>query len=159
MMKALILGLFLATWLSPSIAGQALKPFDTQSMDEILQNRQGQAFVMVLWSIDCPPCIQELAQIRQLRKRFSHISLVLVSTDDIRHANEIQQLLAEHQLEQMDNWVFANPMPERLRYLIDPAWYGELPRSYFYQTSHKRQAHSGRLNYEILQAWLNNQPR
>ena len=158
-MKALTLGFFLATWLSSSIAAPTLKPFDTQSLDEILQHRQGQAFVLMLWSIDCPPCIQELAQIQQLRQQFSSNSLVLVSTDDIGHADEIQRLLTQHQLEHMDNWVFANPMPERLRYRIDPAWYGELPRSYFYQASHQRQPHSGRLTNEMLKGWLDNHPR
>ena len=158
-MKALTLGLLLSTWLSSSIAAPALKPFDSESLDQILQQREGQAFVLVLWSIDCPPCIKELAQIQQLREQFSATNLVLVATDDIGYADEVQQLLAAHQLEQMDNWVFANPMPERLRFRIDPSWYGELPRSYFYQASHQRLAHSGRLSNEMLQGWLNKQPR
>ncbi len=157
-MKILSLGLLLTVWLSSSIAAPALKAFDTESLDRILQEREGQPFVLVLWSIDCPPCIKELGQIQQLRQQFSANNLVLVSTDDIGYADEVQQLLAAHQLEQMDNWVFANPMPERLRYRIDPAWYGELPRSYFYQASHQRQAHSGRLSNEMLRSWLNNQP-
>ena len=76
---------------------------------------------------------------------------------EIQNIDEIQQLIEEHQLEAMDNWIFSDSMPERLRYVIDPSWYGELPRAYFYDASHQRRAHSGLLKQEMLQSWLTSQ--
>ena len=35
-------------------------------------------------------------------------------------------------LGKVEQWVFADPMPERLRFEIDRRWYGELPRTHFY---------------------------
>ena len=108
----------------------------------------------MLWSIDCPPCLKELSQLQQFRHQFSSSGLVLVSTDDAQDANSVQQVLKDFQLEKMDNWIFSESMPERLRYVVDPAWYGELPRAYFYQASHQRKAHSGSLKKITLDKWL-----
>ncbi len=61
-------------------------------------------------------------------------------------------------LDAADNWIFADPMPERLRYRVDPNWFGELPRAYLYTDDHQRTAHSGILSEADLQQWLQNQP-
>ena len=42
----------------------------------------------------------------------------------------------------------------KLRYGIDPSWFGELPRSYFYDAAHNRLPHSGALNEDHIEAWL-----
>ena len=44
--------------------------------------------------------------------------------------------------------------PEKLRYVIDQDWYGELPRSYYYDADHQRSSHSGTLSQQQLSAWL-----
>ena len=53
--------------------------------------------------------------------------------------------------------MFAEAVPERLRYAIDPAWGGELPRSYLFDAAHRRQAHSGLLDEAQLKDWLKRQ--
>jgi len=45
-------------------------------------------------------------------------------------------------------------MPDKLRFYIDPGWYGELPRSYFYDAAQQRSGHSGALTRAQLQDWL-----
>lgn len=148
------LGLILLISCSISMADTNLKPFQSDSLDKIVKDRNGQGFIMVLWSIDCPPCFKELSQLQQLRDQFPKGSLVLIATDGEEHADSVQKVLKEFQLDQMDNWVFADTTPERLRYVIDSSWYGELPRAYIYEESHKRHAHSGNLSGEKLQQWL-----
>lgn len=146
----------LALWFLVSIghADSTLKPFNTDSLKTITDSRPEIPFLMILWSVDCPPCIKELSQLQQLRDQFSTKSLVLVSTDDAYMADEVARVLSSFQLDQKDNWIFAASLPERLRYAIDPGWYGELPRAYFYQPPEQRRAHSGSLNQSVLQQWL-----
>ena len=56
----------------------------------------------------------------------------------------------------LDN--LGNPVLSRVeRYAIDPAWRGELPRSYLFDAAHKRAAHSGLMNETQLRDWLKRQ--
>ena len=90
----------------------------------------------------------------KLRKEYPDFNLVLVATDDIARSAEVQAFLLERGLAQVESWMFAEPNPQRLRYEIDSGWYGELPRSYFYDARHERLGVSGALNSEQIQAWL-----
>ena len=145
-----------------SVADTKLKAFHPSSPKQIENAREGQAFIAILWSIDCPPCFKELALLQELteqlkgelKERFSKVNVVLIATDDEQYRESVNKTLVEFQLENMDNWIFANSSPERLRYSIDPSWYGELPRAYFYDKSHQRYSHSGSLSKQQLQKWL-----
>jgi len=137
-----------------STPDEDLKPFMAESMTEIIQHKDQQPFILILWSIDCPPCMKELSLLQSLKDEFTTNQVVLVSTDDQDSSAYVQQILVDHQLNEWDNWIFADALSERLRYIIDPDWYGELPRSYFYNNEHQRNAHSGLLNEMVLKAWL-----
>ncbi len=154
MIYKLAMALLLALWLSISIAGAEIKAFQADSMTEITGTRNGRPFILILWSTDCPSCLKELGHLQQLRNRLSGADIVLVATDGQQHAAAVQQILSDWQLERMDNWNFAGSMPERLRYAIDPGWYGELPRAYFYNAAHQRLARSGVLSAQMLQQWI-----
>ena len=57
-------------------------------------------------------------------------------------------------LKDKESWMFADSFVERLRSSIDPNWYGELPRSYYFDSNHRMQSHSGIVSEELLQAWF-----
>jgi len=129
--------------------------FTQDSYKELLANNDN-AFIMVLWSLDCPPCIEELSMLGDVYHKTDNLNLVLVSTDSLSRMAEINQQLIASGLSAIDSWVFDSiPIP-RLRYSIDPGWYGELPRSYFFTKNHSRKALSGRLNAEQIMSWLKN---
>jgi|GEM_PF-328181 len=131
-----------------------LKAFRASSIDQITTKRAGQAFIMVLWSIDCPPCLKEFEYYQALKNQFTETNIVLISTDSPDDSALIKQVLIDHQLQTIDSWIFSDSLPERLRYKIDPNWYGELPRTYFYDADHQRKAHSGMVSQAQLQQWL-----
>ena len=137
-----------------TLAKGSFKAFERDSLLGIEQARQGQAFVVVLWSIDCPPCLHELKLLSQLRDSGLETRLILVSTDGADYRNDLEKLIEHEQLSGYEHWLFNDALPERLRYSIDPAWYGELPRAYFYDEQGKRTARSGMLTEEILMAWM-----
>ncbi|MFT6906685.1 MAG: thiol-disulfide isomerase/thioredoxin [Oleiphilaceae bacterium] len=135
-----------------------LKPFNKNSLGQIIAARQDQAFIMVLWSIDCPPCLKELEHFQVLKAQFTDTNFLLISTDSPDNSAAIVQVLVDNKLQNIESWVFSDSLPERLRYKIDPNWYGELPRTYFYEANHTRMAHSGMLTKAQLQQWLTKHP-
>ena len=54
-------------------------------------------------------------------------------------------MLEKHHLNDVENWVFADANSQKLRFEIDPSWYGELPRTYFFDSAHNRNGNSGLL--------------
>jgi len=141
--------------LAPLAAAEMkLSDFKVESYKKIVARYQGSSFLMVLWSVDCPPCIEELSILGKFHQLHPEANLVMISTDDKYHKNDIQQLMHEHSLDDIQQWVFSGVPLQAIRYAIDPTWYGELPRSYFHHKQHKRQVKSGRLGEDILFAWI-----
>lgn len=154
MRTRLVLILFLALPLLPATVSADLKFFSRDSLAQITESRTGQPFLLVLWSIDCPPCIKELSHLQKLRHQFRQDELVLISTDGPANREAVEQTLAEFDLNRFENRIFAHSFAERLRYRIDPDWFGELPRSYRYDAGHRRTGSSGALTPETLRQWL-----
>jgi thiol-disulfide isomerase/thioredoxin len=135
-------------------AAASLRAFETESLDKIRAAYAGKPFLLVLWSLDCPPCRKELALLSAVKKRHPDFHLVLVSTDAAEQSEQVGSVLAKHRLAITDAWLFSETSAERLRYAIDPSWYGEMPRSYFYDPAHNRVGVSGALKAEQIENWL-----
>jgi len=90
----------------------------------------------------------------QLRQQQPGFDVVLISTDQEVDHQLLQSVLLQHQLQYVDSWVFGDESSVRIRFEIDPAWYGELPRSYLFDRQHRRQAISGLLSGNVLASWL-----
>ncbi len=132
-----------------AVAEQQIKNFTSGSYEQIAKQYQDQPFVMVLWSLDCPPCYKELELLANERKRYD-FNLVLISTDGADASIEVATVLMKYKLHDVDNWLFEKSSAQPLRYEIDPLWYGELPRSYLFDKENQRQAISGVLNSSQL---------
>lgn len=153
MYRYILLCLVLFTGFSVSSA-QSINLFKPGSYSKILEQHQ-QPFLLVLWSLDCPPCYKELSVLSEMLQSQPQLDLILVSTDTSNDIDEIKKILSKYKLSHISTWVFADEMSQQLRYEIDPGWYGELPRSYLFDAQHNRQAISGILKPEILQHWKN----
>lgn len=151
-----LLALWLAFGAVVAAAGE-LHPFSGDSLPAIKQEFAGRPFILTLWSLTCHHCAKELQMLGRLVRSDRNLPLVIVSTDTTAGAPEIRAALKRFGLDRLDTWVFADAVPERLRYAIDPAWRGELPRSYLFDAAHRREAHSGLLNEAQLKDWLKRQ--
>ncbi|MDN5870660.1 MAG: TlpA family protein disulfide reductase [Nitrococcus sp.] len=136
-----------------AIAGSGPIPFESGSLQKILDARAGEPFVLVLWSLRCVPCREEMELLSKLRRQHPALDVVFVSTDGMERAEDVTAALEQHGLAEAKSWIFAGPV-QRLRYEIDPSWYGVLPRSYFYDANHERVAVSGGLEKTQILAWL-----
>lgn len=130
------------------------KSFEQGSIEDIKQAHQGETFLLTLWSLDCPPCHDELKLLGQWLKKNPRENLIVISTDSIESHQAAEQTIREYGLQSARHWMFADRYVERLRHSIDPDWFGELPRSYFYDSEHHATAHTGVLSAAMLHRWV-----
>ncbi|WP_305908762.1 TlpA disulfide reductase family protein [Methylomarinum sp. Ch1-1] len=130
-----------------------LQPFGPGSYQTILEQQQNRPLMLVLWSLTCSSCMKEMGMLKKISDRHPELTIVLISVDDYSEAEQVRAMLQKNQLSEMNNWLFSVGNSAQLRYQIDPTWYGELPRTYFYDAAHDRTAVSGVLSaqdYERL---------
>jgi thiol-disulfide isomerase/thioredoxin len=140
--------------LIPSSATADHKAFQADSLKQIEQQYAGKSFLLVLWEVSCFPCHEEMVLLEKLKKDHPDANVVFVSTDNFSKQQEVNAMLVSHGLENIDSWLFADANIEKLRYSIDPEWFGELPRNYIYDIDGSRIGFSGKLTQEILDEWL-----
>ena len=145
--------LLLALLVGAAAQAAELKPFVAGSMQQIRATHAGRPFVLVLWSLTCSHCQEELAQLGTLQRKHPQLNVVLISTDTPDDAAALTVTLARHRLARAEAWVYADAFAERLRFEVDPRWGGELPRTYFYDRAHAVTVRSGALAPAELERW------
>lgn len=152
-MKRLIM---LALLLSAGIAGaaDAVRPFVSGSLAQILAARNGKPLILAFWSVTCMHCPAELKALGEFKRRYPNMDLVLVAADTPAQIAATLQMTKKYRLEKAEQWIFADDIPERLRFEIDRRWHGELPHTQFYDREHQVEAKSGRVDPRFIQAWL-----
>ena len=139
--------------LSLPVQKPVIKGLVRGSYKKIIESRS-KPFVVNLWSIDCPPCRKELVMLRELSLANPELDVVLISTDEPEYREEVLEVIGELGLSGMELWHFDDAYVERLRFEIDRAWFGELPRSYFYSLSDEIEAVSGVVSKEKMISWM-----
>ncbi|QAU34997.1 hypothetical protein [Janthinobacterium sp. 17J80-10] len=126
-------------------AAQTLRAFEPDSFERLVAQQQGKPFVLVLWSLDCQYCIASLKTLGQEQRKRKALRVVTLSTDaaaDPELGPMMRQRLAAFGLPG-NAWAYGEAPAEQLRYMIDPKWHGEKPRSYWFNARGERIAHSG----------------
>lgn len=131
------------------------QPFSIEAFNKVKQQHQGKQWLTVLWSVDCPPCFKELALIQKMRKTHKNLAIVIINADDNDEVSEVRErTLANYELDDLTAFNFIDGQASQNRYSIDPAWYGELPRSYFIDDSGFFHGKSGLLDDKLIRQWL-----
>jgi len=140
--------------LSQQVFAEQLKPFVAASRLQIEKAHQGQPMIVAFWSLDCNYCLDELSTLGEFVKQHPKVKLVLVNTDGLSTAKEVVNAMKQIRLPvKYEAWQFSEPDEERLRYSVDKTWYGELPRTYYYDNSHQVKALSGGPDLGWLKSW------
>jgi thiol-disulfide isomerase/thioredoxin len=143
-----ILSITLLVFLIPLQQGNAevqnkLNNFQSGSYQQILNNNKEQPFILAVWSVSCSSCIKEMEQLSKLHKKYPDLGIIMLSVDDFSEKYTVDKILQGHGVADLESWIFADPDLQRLRFEIDPGWYGELPRTYFFNSTHDRKGISG----------------
>lgn len=149
---ALLISMFLAC-ADPAYADN-VRHFTANSYNQIEQARAGKPFVLAFWSVSCSHCPSELRALARLQRQYPQLEIVLVATDTPQDAADASHLAAEYGLAGSEQWIFADEVPERLRFAIDRRWHGELPRTYFFDGRSAPAGVSGVIPPEKLEAWV-----
>ena len=126
-------------------AGPVLQAFEPGSLVQILEKQKGKPFVLILWSLDCEYCQASLQALSREKRTHKDLRVVTLSTDpagDPQAAALMRQRLAGLDMAG-DAWAFGAAPAEQLRYIIDPKWHGEMPRSYWFDAQGGKLAYSG----------------
>lgn len=140
-------------------SAESVRPFVPGSLGKILGERQGKPFILAFWSISCTHCPAELKALGQLKRSYPKLDVVLVAADSPDDAHLAAEMARRYGLDKAPQWVFADAMPERLRFEIDRRWHGELPRTYLYDRLHAVQAFSGLVPQDQLSQWVKDNVR
>ena len=149
--------MFLALMLSfMSAAGatESIRSFTTGSLGQVLASREGRPFILVLWSLECQYCPTELKMLSELKRSHPKLDVVLIATDTVSDIPQLISRAESYGTGKFEQWVFAEDMPERLRLEIDGRWYGEVPRTYFYDQKHQREVKMGLVNKAFVEEWM-----
>jgi thiol-disulfide isomerase/thioredoxin len=129
-----------------------LKPFVSGSYQQILSNNAKKPFMLVVWSIDCSSCIKDMTLLNEIHQENPGLKIIMLAADEPSVGEQVKQLLSKYKMDAVENWLFADENAEKLRFEIDPKWYGELPRTYFFNAAHQRIGISGVLSKKDILA-------
>lgn len=141
------------------ISGQAanaieVRNFDSGSLENIRAQAEGKVQIINYWSVDCTACYKELSLWQALSREYPQLKLVLISTDPPSYRDQVVEVIEDKNISHLEHWQFNHTSAQRLRYEIDPTWYGELPRTYLYQVDGQSMGISGLLDEQVLRQWL-----
>ena len=130
-------------------------PFEINTRNVIEKKYLNQPLIISFWSIDCPYCIDDLKKLGKALSKNKNVKLITVCVDGKESAKKAEGILNLAHLPEHERYQYAEVDEDKLRYSIDPTWYGELPRTYFYDTAHQVTPLSGKISNSFLDAWLN----
>jgi thiol-disulfide isomerase/thioredoxin len=148
--NSLVLLLLCFSLFAHSLMAMELKLFEKHTYQQLLSDYNKQAFILILWSIDCPPCYDELILLGKYLSHHPNKKMIFVATDSRQYENDIRKMLTTTLLQSQPLYIFSDVPEQHLRYTIDPHWYGELPRSYLFDACHNRKAISGKMTWKML---------
>ena len=129
-------------------------PFDMNTRQVIEKRYIDQPLIISFWSIDCPYCIDDLRKLGKALSKNTNVKLITVCVDGKESAKKAERILSQANLPKHEQYQYAEVDEDRLRYNIDPAWYGELPRTYFYDAAHQVTPLSGKISNSFLDKWF-----
>jgi thiol-disulfide isomerase/thioredoxin len=129
-------------------------PFDMNTRKVIEKRYIDQPLIISFWSIDCPYCIDDLKKLGKALSKNTNVKLITVCVDGKESAKKAERILSQANLPKHEQYQYAEVDEDRLRYNIDPAWYGELPRTYFYDATHQVTPLSGKISNSFLDKWF-----
>ena len=139
-------------WTLP-FAVQAAAPIALKAEDvpSLLKPPAHGARVLALWSLDCAYCESNLQALMKLQRAHPReIELIAVATDSVAQKDALAHRLRAAGVDSLPSRAYADETPDRINYLIDPDWGGELPRTLIIRANGTRTGISGQLTPDRL---------
>ena len=135
-----------------------LKPFVRGSWQDVLRSHAGRPTLVHFWGVTCGPCNVELPLLGQFMKDHAELDVVMISADLVPNLpGPTRAMLEKAGLGSAENWIFSDGFVERLRFEIDPAWQGEIPRTLLIGRDGTVTTIEGSAEISDLEKWLDRQ--
>jgi thiol-disulfide isomerase/thioredoxin len=106
------------------------KPFERGTWQHLLRSHAGHPTLVHFWGVTCGPCKVELPLLGQFMKDHPGVDVITISADLVPNLPAAtQSMLDKAGLSTAENFIFDDGFVERLRYEVDPAWQGDIPRT------------------------------
>jgi thiol-disulfide isomerase/thioredoxin len=159
-MKRLILAAILVAAFLPTAPASegSLKPFERGSWQQLLHSHAGHPTLVHFWGVTCGPCKVELPELGEFMKQHPKIDIVTISADLVPNLEPAtKSMLQNAGLSSAENWIFSDGFAERLRFEIDPAWQGDIPRTMLISRDGEIATIEGSAEVAALEKWSNEQ--
>jgi thiol-disulfide isomerase/thioredoxin len=159
-MKRLIFATMLLASLpaAPASEGSKLIPFERGSWQQLLHSHAGRPTLVHFWGVTCGPCKVELPELGQFVKQHPGVDVVTIDADLVPNSEAAAlSMLQDAGLSSAENWTFSDGFAERLRYEIDAAWQGDIPRTMLISGNGKITTIEGSTEPSALQSWSDEQ--
>lgn len=157
-MKRLLAAILLLASLTSVRAADApseLKPFVRGSWQQMLRAHAGRPTMVHFWGVTCGPCKVELPLLGQFMKDHPELDVVTISADLAPNLpGAARTMLEKAGLGAAESWLFSDGFVERLRFEIDPAWQGEIPRTMLIARDGTVTTIEGSAEIPDLEKWL-----
>ena len=159
MIRSFLLALTLVL-VSAGAQSADLQSFGRGSWSKLRAAHDGQPTVVHFWGLTCAPCLVEMPEWGKLQAERPDMRLVMVAADPVpQDAARVNDMLARADLARAENWAFTDRFNERLRYEIDPAWAGELPRTVLIDRDGQETVLTGVADLAEVRTWLDAQKK
>jgi len=156
----LLLAALLSVVSSLSAEAADLRSFERGTWAKLREAHAGRPTVIHFWGLTCAPCLVELPHWGELAAKRPDLRLVLIAADPVPQDRErVAAALAKAGLDDTESWSFTDRFYERLRYEIDPAWAGELPRTVMIDREGKATVLPGVADLAQVRRWLDAQSK
>ncbi len=160
-MKRLLLGPILLLAFGPLVSASQeseLKPFERGSWQQLLHSHAGHPTLVHFWGVTCGPCKVELPELGEFMKQHPAVDVVTISADLVPNlSTATRSMLQNAGLSSAENWIFSDGFAERLRFEIDPAWQGDIPRTMLISRDGEITTIEGSAEIAALEKWSDEQ--
>jgi thiol-disulfide isomerase/thioredoxin len=143
---------------APASEGSKLAPFERGSWQRLLHSHAGRPTLVHFWGVTCGPCKIELPELGAFMKQHPGVDVVTINADLVPNSDAaVLSMLQDAGLASAENWMFSDGFAERLRYEIDPAWQGDIPRTVLISCNGNITTIEGSAEPAELQKWSEKQ--
>lgn len=142
--------------MQPSYAqSPVLKPYQKGDWKTLIKPYSGQPVAIHFWGVTCPACVKELPQWGKFLSQNKNAKIIFIQVDETTLEN-IQKNLSKANLVEANNYYVDSPFDERLRYEIDPKWFGETPTTIMIDKNSRVVRKSGLIDFRALDRFFRN---
>ena len=139
--------------------GLSIKKLDSQSMDSLIKNRNGEILFLNIWATWCRPCIEEFPDIIKLYQNFSeqNVRFVAVSVDDPEDLQtQVIPFIKENAVP-FDIFIQNFDDPQNFINSLNRDWNGAIPATFIYDIHANQRAFMlGKQDYDKFKSELEN---